>query len=74
MENNLVNVTATIANSQDGKKLRTENDEYSAFILAKIDEHLHDDKVDVETLISDFNYMVNQLKAAIKALEIDFSI
>lgn len=63
-------VSNIIAQSQDGKRLKPENDDYSAFMLSKIDEHTNDsNETDTEAIISDFNYMINQLKAAVSALE-----
>lgn len=70
MNNTKANITNLIAQSQDGKKLNSENDEYSAFILSKIDEHTDENGVtSPENIISDFKYMINQLKSAVIALE-----
>lgn len=54
--------------SQDGGKL-LEKDEYSAFMLLKINHNTENDVVNVEALVEDFNYMINQLKAAATVLE-----
>ena len=61
-------ITNIVANSQEGGTLNP-NCEYSAFMLLKIDHNTQDDEVNVETLVEDFNYMINQLQAAVKALE-----
>lgn len=65
---NIENTTAIIADSQDGGKLNP-NDEYSAFILLKIEHNTQNGVVNVENLIQDFNYMINQLQSAVQILE-----
>lgn len=57
-----------VADSQEGGRLNP-NCEYSAFMLLKIDHNTQNDEVNVETLVEDLNYMINQLQAAVKALE-----
>lgn len=57
-----------VAATQDGGKLNPK-DEYSSFILLKIEHNTQDDVVDVENVVSDFRYMISQLQAAVNALE-----
>jgi len=68
MVSNIENIIAIIADSQDGSKL-TPNDEYSEFILLKIQHNTQNELVNVENLIQDFNYMINQLQSAVQVLE-----
>lgn len=68
MTPNKQNITDIVAGSQEGGKLNPK-DEYSAFMLLKIDHNTQEDVVNVETLVEDFNYMINQLQAAVRALE-----
>lgn len=67
---NKQHVINTIADSQDGGRLSVNHDDWSTFILNRIDDNTNnEDEVDVETLIQDFKYMINQLEMAIKSLQ-----
>lgn len=75
MNNNFATtVIKSIAATQDGKKLK-EGDHFSDFITARIEtnrkgnpEYPDTQHIDVEDLICDFNYMINQLKKALVPL------
>lgn len=69
MENTVANITDLIAKTQDGNVLKATDDDFSHFILQRIDSNTQDDLVDVETLIEDFNYMINQLQQALVPLK-----
>ncbi len=67
-------ITKLIAQSQDGRALNP-NDSFSEFILERISQNTEGDSddpasqiVNVETLIEDFNYMINQLQRALVPL------
>lgn len=69
MDNTKENVLEVIGKSQDGGKLYPEKDDYSTFMVAKVDEHTNEfGNTNTDDVISDFNYMINQLKAAVTAL------
>lgn len=73
MKNNgIKNVIAAIAETQDGNCLKEGND-FSDFILNRIyANNLNppmEGFIEVEDLITDFKYMINQLQNAIKPLE-----
>lgn len=74
MRNNFKqSVIDAIAETQDGhlKSLR-DDDHFSNFILGRIDHNSSNDElphVDIESLITDFEYMISQLKAALRPLK-----
>lgn len=66
-------VIDAIAETQDGHlKSLGDMDDFSQFILNRIDFNCDNSGlpfVDVESLATDFKYMINQLKSALKPLE-----
>lgn len=69
--NNYDDVITEVGETQDGKTLRRRHpfgDKYSTFMTDVIEEHTDDGIVDVEEVISDFNYMIDQLRRALNPL------
>lgn len=62
-------VKAEVADTQEGGKLSVNHDDYSTFILNRIEDNAEGDQVDTDSLASDFKYMISQLQAALKALD-----
>lgn len=70
MNNNLrQTVIDAIAKTQDGGAL-TRKDEYSSFMLNSIeDNNMISDEINIEGVVSNFRYMIDQLKKALVPLE-----
>lgn len=76
MKSNLKNrVIEEIGKTQDGKSIVKDSDDFSKFILSRIEFNTYDEEpgiqgwVNIEDLLCDFKYMINQLRAAIKPCE-----